>query len=60
MFILPVIDLPRFWADFVIDRANIAPGRTGITFGLDGEDPERFSSDEDVDEEEPMPPEGDE
>jgi hypothetical protein len=44
----PVIDLPRFCADLVIERANMAPGKTGITEGFEDpvEDEERFSLDE--------------
>ena len=48
-FMFPVRDLPRFWAERVMDLANIAPGSTGIAEGLEdeveGED-ERFSSED--------------
>ena len=35
--ILPTVDVPKFRAAFVIERANIAPGRTGIIEGFEEE-----------------------
>ena len=56
----PVRDFPRFCAFCVIERANIAPGSTGIMFGFEDDvdmEEERFSSEEPEDLYEP---EGDE
>ena len=36
----PTIEVPRPLAEFVMERANIAPGRTGIALGLPDPDPE--------------------
>ena len=33
----PTVEVPRFLAAFVMDRANIAPGRTGIIEGFEEE-----------------------
>ena len=51
-FMFPVRDLPRFCADRVMDRANMAPGSTGIIEGFEEEveGPEDLFSSEESDE----------
>lgn len=58
--IFPTVDVPRLLAALVIDRANIAPGSTGIIEGFEEEveEPEeRFELPSDEDPEESDEPE---